>query len=237
MLAWSIAQKVAKILQDESNIRCTVEELVMWFNSAQREIVNIKPDSLTANGSITLVSGTKQSAAVVTANSVAKTGLKLLDIIRNTGAYTRAVAGRKRSVLDAMLPGWHSSAAKAEVKFFMVDERDPLTFYVYPPQPAAGTGVVEALVSIAPVDVTISVDGLTFTAAQAFSFSDQYENSQIDLMLWRALSKDSKNVNNMSRAQTHYSVAAAALGQKVQANRYYAPRDSFSQSSPAGQQQ
>lgn len=236
MLAWTIAEKVAKILNDDDNIRCTVPELVMWFNAAQKEIVKLKPDTLTANGSITLVAGTKQSAAVVTVNSVAKTGLRLLDVIRNTGAHQRAIRPRNREVLDTTMPDWHSSTANAEMKFFMFDPRDPLTFYNYPPQPATGMGTVEALVSVAPTAVTAAVDGLTFTADQQLSVSELHESDMIDLMLARALSKDSKIIGNMQRAQAHYAAAATSLGAKVQSDRYFAPTDGFSDSVSTGQQ-
>lgn len=236
MDAWQLAQKVAKILNDDDNIRCTVAELAMWFNSAQREIVSLKPDSLTANGSIALVAGTKQSAASVTIGGVTKTGLRLLDIIRNTGAYQRAITPRDRKVLDTTMPNWHSATANAEMKFFMFDERDPLTFYNYPPQPATGMGTVEALVSVAPTEVTVAANGLAFTTGQVLSISELHESNMIDLMLARALSKDSKIIGNMQRAQAHYAAAATSLGQKVQSDRYFAPTDGFSTSVSAGQQ-
>ncbi|MFZ4856139.1 MAG: DUF6682 family protein [Desulfuromonadaceae bacterium] len=234
--AWSVAEKVAKVLLDENNIRCTVDELSMWFNSAQREIINIKPDALTANGSVALVAGTKQSAAVVTANSVANTGLRLLNVVRNTGTYSRAIQKRNMKVLDTILPNWHSMTAAAEVKFFMFDELDPLTFYVYPPQPVVSPGTVEALVSIAPTDVTVAVDGLAFTSGQAMSLSELFENNMIDLMLSRALSKDSKNLANMQRSAAHYAAAATSLGQKVQSNRFYAPTSPFKADPQGGTQ-
>jgi hypothetical protein len=234
--AWELAQKVAKILNDDDNIRCTVDELVMWFNSAQREIVRIKPDSLTANGTIALVAGTKQSAAVITVGGVQKTGIRLLDIIRNVGTYTRAVTFCDRKVLDTTMPNWHTATASAEVKRFSFDERDPLTFYNYPPQPASNMGTVEALVSIVPTPVTKAANGLSFTAGQTLSLSDLDENNMIDLMLARALSKDSKIIGNMQRAAAHYAAAATALGQKIQTDKYFAPTDGFSQYVSSGQQ-
>jgi hypothetical protein len=233
--AWELAQKVAKILNDDDNIRCTVDELVMWFNAAQREVVNLKPDSLTANGSIALVAGTKQSAASITVGGVAKTGVRLLDVIRNTGTYTRAVTNCDRKILDTTMPNWHSSTASAEVRRFCFDERDPLTFYNYPPQPATGTGTVEALVSIAPTPVTKAVNGLSFTSGQMLSLSDLHENNMIDLMLARALSKDSKIIGNMQRAQAHYAAAATSLGQKIQSDKFFAPSDGLSTSVSQGQ--
>jgi hypothetical protein len=234
MLAWDLAKKVAKVLNDDDNIRCTVDELAMWFNSAQRDIVSMKPDTLTANGTITMVPGTKQSAASVTVGGVTKTGLRLLDVIRNTGTHQRAIRPRQREVLDTTMPEWHSSTTSAEVKFFMFDERDPLTFYNYPPQPSTGTGTVEALVSVAPTDVTVAANGQSFTDGQLLSVSDLHESNMIDLMLARALSKDSKIIGNMQRAQAHYAAAATSLGQKVQSDRYFAPTDGFSSEVSAG---
>lgn len=233
MLAWDIAKKVAKTLNDDANIRCTVDELVMWFNSAQRAIVDMKPDVLTANGSIALVAGTKQSVAVVTVGGVNKTGLKMLKPIRNTGTFTRTIKAVAQNVLDTVLPGWHSATASAEVKSVVVDEKDPLTFYTYPPQPATGSGTIEALVAITPTDVTAAVDGLSFTSGQLLALPDLQENNMVDMMLYRALSKDSKNAINLQRAQNHYNAAATSLGLKVQSNKYYTPSSSFNQGGTA----
>ena len=227
--AWAVAQKVAKILNDDDNIRCTVGELAMWFNTAALTIVNLKPDTFTGNGSITLITGTKQSAGSITVAGTSKVGLRLLDVIRNTGTKTRAIAPRKREVLDTTMPDWHASTANNEVKFFMFDERDPLTFYVYPPQPATGTGTVEARVSLAPTAVVkAAADAQGFLNDPDFELPAVYEGNTIDLMLSLALSKDSKIIGNMQRAQAHYAAAATSLGQKVQSDRYFAPSDGFS---------
>ncbi|CAB4211892.1 hypothetical protein UFOVP1419_45 [uncultured Caudovirales phage] len=236
MKAWSVAAKVAKILNDDDNIRCTVEELAMWFNSANLQIVNLKPDTLTGNGDISLVAGTKQSAASVTVGGVTKTGLRLLDVIRNVGTYKRAVAVRERRVLDTTMPNWHGSTANAEVKFFMFDERDPLTFYNYPPQPSGTTSKVEGLVSLAPTPVTkAAADAQGFLGDPDVELSNVYEGTIIDLMLARALAKDSKIIGNMQRAQAHFAAAATSLGQKVQSDKFFAPTDGFSPNVSQGQ--
>ena len=237
--AWAVAQKVAKILNDDDNIRCTVGELAMWFNTAALIIVNLKPDTFTGNGSIALAPGTKQSVATITVGGTAKTGLRLLDVIRNTGTYKRAIAARDRKILDTTMPDWHASTPNAEVKFFMFDQRDPLTFYNYPPQPTTGTGTVEALVSLAPTTVTkAAADAQGFLNDPDMELPAVYEGNIIDLMLSLALSKDSKIIGNMQRAQAHYAAAATSLGQKVQSDRYFAPSDGFSPdvSNPGGAQ-
>jgi hypothetical protein len=222
MFAVDIVKKVAKILNDDENIRCTQEELVMWFNLAQRDIVSMKPDTLTINCDISTVIGTKQSVKTFTVDAHTYTGVRLLDVIRNKGTGTRAIRPRQREVFDTTMPNWHADSAGTEIKFFMFDERDPTTFYNYPRLTAVG--LVEVLVSIAPAEVA-DVAGLATTA---LSIPTVYESNMIDLMLSRALSKDSKIIGNMQRAQAHYAAAATSLGQKVQSDRYFAPTDGFS---------
>jgi len=41
----SILTKVSTILQDPSNIRWTADELILWLNDAQRELVLYKPNA------------------------------------------------------------------------------------------------------------------------------------------------------------------------------------------------
>lgn len=222
-----IFDKVKRILQDETNVRWTVADLVGWFNSAQREVALLKPDALSSNTSKQLAAGTKQS--------IPESGLRLLDVIRNLGTDGTtpglAITGIPRKVLDTTLPDWHSSTPSAVAKRFVFDERDPLTFYVFPPQPATGQGYVELLISLAPTDITV----VSNEPSGNLSLPDLYENAIIDHILYRAFSEDSGNPLGAQKAQMHYAAFATALGQKVQAERYYAPKRTATSDQQASQ--
>lgn len=237
MKAWSVAEKVSIVLNDNNdNIRCPVAELAGWFNTALLQIVNLKPDVLTGNGDITLVAGTKQSAATIVVNGVSKTATRLLDVIRNNGAHKDSIRMIERGVLDVSIPGWHSVTGNAKVKRAIFDERDPLTFYIYPPQLSGTTEKIEGLAAIAPTPVAkAAADAQGFLGDPDFELPVVYEGNVIDLMLALALSKDSKIIGNMQRAQAHYAAAAASLGQKVQSDKFFAPSDGLSASVSQGQ--
>lgn len=220
ILASSIFAKVVKILLDDTNVRWTPEELLGWLNSGQREVVLLKPNSLTKNESVSLVAGTKQT--------IPPTGLVLIDVIRNMGANGttpgRAVTGIARDVLDTVIPDWHSSAADAVAKHFVYDVRDPKSFYLYPPQPASTTQKMEIVYSVSPQD--LGDDG------DAIAIDDIYEGALIDYVLYRAYSKDAEFAGNSARALGHYQAFQSALGIKLKGEAGITPVTKFTRSAP-----
>jgi len=148
--AASILLRAGTILQDTTSVRWPVSELVQWFNDAQREIVLFKPESSVVNKNLLLTaSDTKQT--------LPSEAIRLIDVVRNTGAngttYGSAVRLVQREVLDAQRPGWHGEPGDSTIKHFMFDQRDPKTFYVYP-RPSSSPAVnLEVVYSVAPTDV------------------------------------------------------------------------------------
>ena len=88
-----------RILQEVSaeGTRWTNIELLAWLNESYKAIVQVKPDANTANASIDLVDGTRQS--------IPADGLRLLDVIRNTEGM--AVSLIDRRYLDLSDRDWH----------------------------------------------------------------------------------------------------------------------------------
>ncbi len=208
----NIVSRAAIVLQDTTGVRWPqTEELLLWLNDGQREVVLRKPDAYAQNTVVQLVVGTKQS--------IPATGIQLLDVIRNmgTGGATpgRAITRIDREILDEQRPDWHSETASAETKHYMFDLRDPKHFYVYPPQHATA-GQVEEVYSAAPTDLSVLGDTITL--------DDIYSGVLLDYILYRAYSKDADlSPSAPQRAVAHYNSFLASLGAKGQIEQVVDP--------------
>lgn len=196
--AGSIVDKAQVLIQDVTGTRWPETELLGWLNDGQREVVLFKPDASVKNEDFSLVEGTKQT--------IPAGGVQLLKVVRSRGREGALADGKvvrliDVRVLDDQLPNWHAATPVVAPDHYCCDQRDPATFYVYPP--ADGTGVLEIVYSAAPDDVA-SLEG-------TISVPDIYANALLDYILYRAYSKDAEYAGNGNRAATHYSQFAATL--------------------------
>lgn len=213
--AQSIIQRCVDALQDPTSIRWPVAELVRYLNDGQREVVLHRPDAMRKSAAVALVAGTRQT--------IPSDGLKLIDIVRNTGGTKRAVRQVNREILDAQTPGWHGLTGSTEILHFLFDARDPTAFYVYPPASSSGASV-EALYTSAPADVSEPPPGSLYTAVTGnISVPDIYGNVLHDYIMFRAYSKDSEYAGNAARAQAYYALFANSLGIELKATIAVAP--------------
>lgn len=209
MQASEIIARVTDILQDKTNVRWTEAELIQWINDAQREVVMYRPEAYSVNTTFQLASNqTKQTLPAA--------AMRLLDVIRNMG--NGATAGRairliQREILDAQRPDWHSDTASSEIKHYMFDSRDPRSFYVYP-KPASST-YIELLYTAIPAAITNSSGTLTVR--------DDFLNSLVDYVCFRAYTKDAEYAANGQRAVAHYQAFATAMGIKSQVDVAFGP--------------
>jgi hypothetical protein len=187
----SILTKVSTILQDPSNIRWTADELILWLNDAQRELVLYKPNAYVTTAAVQCVTGTKQSLPAA--------AVSLIDIVRNMGTAGTtpgtAVRTVSREILDAQVPNWHTATASATTKHFVYSVLSPRTYYVYPPQPSSSQGYLELVYVALPTD---AVSGGVIT------LDDIYVTPIISYILFRAYSKDAEYANNATLAATYY---------------------------------
>lgn len=234
--ASSIVLSASKIIQDTTNVRWPISELVQWLNDGQREIVLHRPDANPRTAVITLAAGTRQSlkpkVAEGTVGGVGATisPAKLLDVIASATGTAATTITRKsairmiqREVLDSQNPAWHAMTGITEPKHFMVDPRDPLAFYVYPPAAATGASL-EVLFSAYPTDVGLDVSG---NPAGDIGLPDIYGNALLDYTLYRAYSKDSEYAGNSNRAQAHYNAFANSLGIELKGTVIMGPQGSW----------
>ena len=202
----SIISRAGTILQDTTNVRWPVSELVQWFNDGQREIVLLKPEASVTNTVHQLTSGnTKQT--------LPSAAIRLIDVVRNMGAAGAtpgdAVRLVMREVLDAQRPGWHAETGAAAIKHYMFDRRDPKTFYVFP-KPSSAI-YLEVIYAVAPTDVT----ELNGVVSGNLALDDIYSNAVLDYILYRAYSKDAEYAANAQRAAAHYQQFTASVGART----------------------
>ena len=212
--AQSIIRRVVDIIQDATNVRWTVPELVRYLNDGQREIVLHRRDAMSTNAALALAVGTKQA--------IPAAGTELIDVIRNSNTPKRAVRLCNREILDAQSPGWHGQTAAAEILHYMFDARDPKVFYVYPP--AAAGASLDIVYSALPTDVTEPAEGSLYTAVTGnISVPDIFANVLQDYIFYRAYTKDADYAGNLQRATAHYAAFANALGVDVKSTVAIAP--------------
>jgi hypothetical protein len=205
-----ILDRASIILQDNTNVRFPNDELLKFFNDAQKEVVLHRPDAKMVNESFSCSDGSKQELPAA--------ALRLIEIVRNVGG--RAVTQVDRKILDETLPNWHETAAGGnKIEHFIYDPADPKRFYVYP-KAVSGTHSIEIVYSSAPSDVSISN---FITDTTTISLDDVYANCILDYVLYRAYQKDSEYAGNAERSMMHYSSFANALGIKTNADAASTP--------------
>lgn len=221
--AASVLDRASKVIQDTTNVRWPTVELVQWLNDGQREIILHRPDANPKTAQVTLAAGTRQTLVGGTGSGGVGSNIspaKLLDVICNVSGVARTTAVRliEREILDSQTASWHGSTAVASASHYMVDHRDPLAFYVYPP--ALATSKVEVLFTAYPTDLVDPVGATTI------SLPDIYGNALLDYMLYRAYSKDSEYAGNATRAQFHYASFANSLGIELKGTLMMGPATS-----------
>lgn len=199
----SLIEKASRIIQDQSNIRWPQAEWLADLNDAQREVVLYKPQASVKNVSVPLTAGqTKQT--------LPSDAIQLIAVTRNMGANGTtpgsAIRITSREVLDAQVPNWHADANAGSIKHYCFDPRDQKTYYVYPKAPATAWNV-EAVYSAAPTDCALG---------GTIQIDDIYANALLNLMLYRAYSKDAEYAQNAQLAAAYYQAALASLGVKGQ---------------------
>lgn len=210
----SIVSRVSSQLNDIENARWTKPEILDWINEGIKQIVILLPESNAVSVEHQLDEGTKQSLPA--------DGVRLIDVIRNTGLEGGKPSGPirivERDVLDALRPNWHRDRSAASAKNFVFDPRNPKTFYVYPP---ARGQFVELVYSKMPHPLLIGDELGNF---------EIYSAALTSYALHRAYDKDTEESSAM-RSQRYEQSFLNAIGlfdqadMKVQPNHFAPPRN------------
>ena len=193
-----VLSRVSTLLQDTTNIRWTKAELLNYLSDAQREVCFLKPDAHAKTATLTLTADTKQA--------IPADGVTLIDVVRNMTGTKRAPRAVTREILDAQIPGWHSSTPAAEVQHFTFDPQNQKIFYVYPPN--TGTGSLEIVYAASPVELT---DGATL------AIDDVWMPALVNYVMYRCYSKDAEYAANAQLAAAYYQAFTGQMGAKTAA--------------------
>lgn len=219
MRATEIIQRASIALQDTTNVRWSMQELVNYINDGQRQIILLRPDSNAVTASVKLVPGSKQSIPMADGTDPAGVstpkGIRFLRAVRNMGANGltpgRAIRECSRVALDNELPDWHSANASEIVQHYIFDNIAPKVFYVYPSIPTPSNTYIEVVYSGLPVTVLTNGDGSPTTGTDVLTLSDQYVNALLDFVLMRCYAKDASYAGNMQRAMAHLEAFGNSL--------------------------
>lgn len=220
--AQSIVRRATDLLQDQTSVRWPANELVRWLNDAQRAIVKVRPDSMNTTATMTLAAGSRQDLDDA---NLTPSPSKLIEITRNMAATSQKKAVRlvPRQILDAQTPGWHALTGTVDILHYMFDERDPKTFYVYPP--ATTLAQLEVMYSAYPTDIVEPADGALWSVvAGNLSVPDIFADDVLNLILHRAYSKDSEYAGNAERAAGYLGIVKASLGEEIAATMAVKPQ-------------
>ncbi len=205
--AQSVIRDAQETLMDAvTGRRWPASQLVRYLNTSQRLIAAARPDTVASSVSIPLIGG---HAQVLPATYMA-----LLEIEANT-ADTSAITEIQREELNHDSPGWRSVAQVGIIEHFMVDQRQPRRFDVYPPA-LVGT-IVQARVAAYPIDIgATSGDGLLYsTVSGNIALPDEFERPLMHLVCYMAYLKDAEYASNGALAKTHLEAAVAQVGEQL----------------------
>jgi len=204
-----VIDRLRVILNDADEVGWTDDELILWINDGCRFIALLRPDAAVVNASMSLAAGSKQSIAALT-----PPGLRLLDVIRAV-ASGRAIRLVDRERLDTVMPSWHAATAGVPTNYTF-DNRDPKTFYVYPP--AAASTQVEIVYSRVPVEVTAGN-----VSSQDLSLDDVFMDPLLNYVLHRAYGKDADHAKNAALSAGYRQLAEMLLQGKSKSDAVFSP--------------
>lgn len=195
-----LLRRFRTIMLDMKSVRWTEQEAIDWLNDGATEIVLRRPAARAITERLALADGTFQRASEGAA--------QVMDVVRNIdvdGRPGRPIRIADRQQIDDANPNWHSMRS-APTRHYMVDERSPTTFYVYPP--AVDGAMVEMLVS-KPAPAVVSAD-------DTLDMRPEFINAILNWMIYRAHTKDSE-YSQGAVAALHYQAFTDAIGAPAQA--------------------
>lgn len=215
-LVSEILDRARTVIQDETSVRWTLRELLMWLNDAIMVVSDLKPSSAARTVAVPLVRGTLQALPVGYAS--------ILRPVRNLRSGEadrrprRVITVVSEDSLNALNPEWHDEYAvrySQQAAHFIFDETNPKAFYVYPGND--GSGELEMVLAAIPEAIATPADPENLASYNIpFPLDATYGPPLLDYVLYRAYTKDAQFVGNAQRAALCMQQFATALGVKVQ---------------------
>lgn len=213
----TVLKNVVATLQDKGAVRWKTSDLGNYLNEFYVELNVLRPDATSARQTLDLVAGVKQS--------IPATASKLLEVYGNdtSGSKKEVTLLDNRRLLDAADPGWRARTGSAVIEHYMLDERDPTLFEVYPPATTAAK--LDCLLSIIPTPLADQSDATPPASVTGnLSVPDQFSNVARDYILFRAFSMETEQSLNIEAAQLHETRYKAGMGVEISATVAASPR-------------
>ncbi len=196
--ASSIADRASALLNDLNKVHWSGPFLMDGINTAQREIVRLKPVANTLTFNYQTVPGTKQT--------IPAGNLSLVHAGRNMGA-DGATSGRvitfvDKHKLDQYLPDWQAAPANSEAVHYTQIKGENKDFYLFPPQPNT-PWEIEITCNVLPDNVLDASDPITL--------DDEYQDAIFYYIMFYSHSQESKSAEK-SKAAGFYNLFLTTLG-------------------------
>lgn len=191
-------------LNDVEQVTWGETELISALNQALAMLIGVRPDASAKVSEFSCVKGTRQT--------LPEDGLRLLKVVRNIkldGLAGRAVRLMNMNDLDSIAPDWHSEPEKDNIKEYMFDERNPKTFYLYPP---AKDG------TLLDIEYSFMPDPIT-SMAQTLPVDITYQQPLQEFMLYKLLSGE----GGQGQGAQHLNTALSLIGAKPATEKYLKP--------------
>jgi len=193
ILALSIITEASTILGDSSNARWSQSDLLGYLNDAQLEAVTLAPKVNPVRVTVQLLPGITQE--------LPNDGILLLDIFWNMGAngltIGQPITITNIDVMRKRRPNWTTDTASGVVQTYMYDEKDPVHYSVWPPQPNPAW-YIDINYSAVPVAIPDYGPSTTIT------IDDYWKNALLSFVLYRAFSKDAAVPAMAERRDANY---------------------------------
>jgi len=231
MYASQLIGEVAADLFDTGYDRWDEDYHLSSLNSAERQLVFLKPTSYVITAVYRLVAGPAQSLPDGSGSYLSPTGvthpaaIELVGITRNMGTDGLVAGASIHPVdpkdMDELCPGWRAVTAVATVQNYMFNKDDRTVFDVYPKQPSASMGWIEVVYSAVPPEIA-SVGG---SYDVDINLPDEYTEPLKQYMKYRAYDMDA-GVSEYSadRALAHLNHFLTQIGRKDLVEQRYPRR-------------
>lgn len=178
--------------------RWSNQELVDWAGEFYQLASSVNPAEFADIQEFSCVAGTKQDAA--------QDVVQIIEITRNTDGTKMPIVATTKNVLDSTRRGWHGELESINQEVFILDERYPRIFYVWPPATA------NSKIEIVAITVPEKHQLADYTGGVAtVKCTDRLVPPMVDYILFRAYSKDADFAGNQQRSDTHYRTALQSL--------------------------
>lgn len=194
------------ILIDASKVTWSDDELIGYLNEFARTTAQVKHDLHTIREAIGLEAGVSQEVTT-DINAVA-----VLDITSNVASGT-TVTQVDKALLDETNRFWPADAQVVDVDNFAMNVKEPLRFYVTPPN--SGYGLVNAVLGVIPD----AVDALTDT----WPVHEQWQAAATNFVLSRAYAKNSQK-QDLTKATAYMQEWGKLIGLKATTQIAFTPK-------------